>query len=197
MKQSYINLALFALGGIIMWFFAFPLYAGSGQSILNRKSVIDFNKESAQKQDELKLAKKLQERAAEETAAYESIDVELKDKVNKMIFTTVDIPRLFNDITILVEKSGLKMGGISYAKTSSPDGLTQLNSYKINLSVSGDYLKFREFMKSMQNSLQLYRISSMFFTSTKSTDTRNSQDSNGISGGQKFNIVFDVYEFKN
>jgi hypothetical protein len=180
-----------------MWFFAFPLYAGNGQSILNRKSVIDLNKENAQKQNELKLAKDLQERAAEETAAYEAIDTDLKEKINKMIFTTVDIPRLFNDISILVKNSGLKMGAISYSKTSAPDGLNQLNSYKISLSVSGDYLKFREFMKSMQNSLQLYRISSIFFTSVKSTDTRNTQDPSGISGGQKFNIVFDVYEFKN
>lgn len=197
MKQSYINIALFALGGLIMWFFAFPLYAGNGQNILNRKSVMDLRKESEQKQNELALAKELQERAEKETAAYESIDADLKDKINKMIFTTVDIPRLFNDISILVKNSGLKMGSITYAKTSAPDGLNQLNSYKISLSVSGDYLKFRDFMRSMQNSLQLYRISSIFFTSVKSTDTRNTQDVGGISGGQRFNIVFDVYEFKN
>lgn len=180
-----------------MWFFAFPLYAGNGQNILNRKSVMDLRKESEQKQNELSLAKELQERAEKETAAYESIDADLKEKINKMIFTTVDIPRLFNDISILVKNSGLKMGNITYAKTSAPDGLNQLNSYKISLSVSGDYLKFRDFMKSMQNSLQLYRISSIFFTSVKSTDTRNAQDLGGISGGQRFNIVFDVYEFKN
>jgi hypothetical protein len=60
------------------------------------------------------------------------------------------------------------------------------------MSLSGDYLKFRDFLEDLQNSLQLYRISSIFFTSVKSTDTRNQDED-----GQKFNVTFDAYEFKN
>lgn len=197
MKQSYINFGLFALGGIIMWFFAFPFYAGNGQNILGVKSVMDYKKENLGKMQDLALAEELQDRVKSETAAYEALDLTLRQKVTQMIPVKVDIPRLFNDVSALVKNAGLKLDDITYGKTVSPDGIESLNGYKINLSMSGDYLNFREFIKSLQSSLQLYRISSMTFTSVKSSDTKNTQDDNGKSNGQKFQVSFDAYEFKN
>jgi Tfp pilus assembly protein PilO len=192
MNKTYINLGLFASGALIMWMFAFPLYSGNGQNILNAKSVVEWKKELEQKNKELELAQELQKRAETETVQYNRIDTELKNKIEQMIPAKVDIPRLFNNMSILAKNSGLKLDSINYSKSANPDGIDQLNSYKITMSLSGDYLKFRDFLEDLQNSLQLYRISSIFFTSVKSTDTRNQDED-----GQKFNVTFDAYEFKN
>ena len=192
MNKTYINLGLFASGALIMWMFAFPLYSGNGQNILNAKSVVEWKKELEQKNKELELAQELQKRAETETVQYNRIDTELKNKIEQMIPAKVDIPRLFNNMSILAKNSGLKLDSINYSKSANPDGIDQLNSYKITMSLSVDYLKFRDFLEDLQNSLQLYRISSIFFTSVKSTDTRNQDED-----GQKFNVTFDAYEFKN
>ena len=192
MNKTYINLGLFASGALIMWMFAFPLYSGNGQNILNAKSVVEWKKELEQKNKELELAQELQKRAETETVQYNRIDTELKNKIEQMIPAKVDIPRLFNNMSILAKNSGLKLDSINYSKSANPDGIDQLNSYKITMSLSGDYLKFRDFLEDLQNSLQLYRNSSIFFTSVKSTDTRNQDED-----GQKFNVTFDAYEFKN
>jgi len=147
MNKTYINLGLFASGALIMWMFAFPLYSGNGQNILNAKSVVEWKKELEQKNKELELAQELQKRAETETVQYNRIDTELKNKIEQMIPAKVDIPRLFNNMSILAKNSGLKLDSINYSKSANPDGIDQLNSYKITMSLSGDYLKFRDFLE--------------------------------------------------
>ncbi len=192
MNKTYINLGLFLAGGLILWFLAFPLYAGKGENVLGVDSVLQIKKELDQKQQELSLAKDLQKRAGFENENFSNISNETKSQIEQMIPTSVDIPRLFNNISVMAAKSGISLDDITYSKYPSPDNLSQLSAYKINLSLSGDYVKFKSFLKSLETSLQLYRISSMSFTSKESSDTTNQDEK-----GQKFNVVFDAYEYKN
>lgn len=192
MNKTYINLGLFLAGGLILWFLAFPLYAGKGENILGVDSVLQIKKELEQKQQELSLAKDLQKRAGFENENFSNISNETKSQIDQMIPASIDIPRLFNNISVMAAKSGISLDDITYSKYPSPDNLSQLSAYKINLALSGDYVKLKTFLKSLETSLQLYRISSMSFTSKESSDTTNQDDK-----GQKFNVIFDAYEYKN
>lgn len=192
MNKTYINLGLFLAGGLILWFLAFPIYAGKGENILGVDSVLQIKKELEQKQQELSLAKDLQKRAGFENENFSNISNETKSQIDQMIPASIDIPRLFNNISVMAAKSGISLDDITYSKYPSPDNLSQLSAYKINLALSGDYVKLKTFLKSLETSLQLYRISSVSFTSKESSDTTNQDDK-----GQKFNVIFDAYEYKN
>lgn len=191
MNKTYINLGLFLVGGLILWFVTFPLYAGKGENILGVDSVLQIKKELEQKQQELSMARDLQKRAGFENENFSKISNETISQIDQMIPASVDIPRLFNNVSVMATKSGISLDDITYSKYSSPDNLSQLNAYKINLILSGDYVNFKIFLKSLESSLQLYRISSMSFTSKSSSDTINQDEK-----GQKFNVIFDAYEYK-
>ena len=70
----------------------------------------------------------------------------------------------------------------------------KIYEFALLLEIAFPELKERAktFLKSLETSLQLYRISSMSFTSKSSSDTTNQDDK-----GQKFNVIFDAYEYKN
>jgi Tfp pilus assembly protein PilO len=191
MNKTILNSAIFIVAFLLMYSFAYPFYNGGGLKVFpEKKSVTELQAENKELSDSYGIAKSLSQNTKSESAAFAGISQQEKDRINLAIPKEMDISRTINDINQLVKNTGLKMTDIKFTKNSnSSKTLSKLTVYQLNFSLEGEYPKFKTFLKSMENSLELYTVKSISLA-----ESTGAEDAAGLF---KYNMTVDAYETKN
>lgn len=99
-------------------------------------------------------------------AEYQKLGKEVK-KVNEMLPSKPEFPKLLVEMEALIRKSGVALSRISYASPKVAEGKQGLQKYSINLSFSAGYETFKNFLRLQQKEIRLMDIESISFSSGK------------------------------
>lgn len=190
MNKTVLNILLFIIPIAIIWQFAYPLYSGSGSELLDRKSVQYYIARKKDLDNTYKMAEGLASRGEEETKAYQSIPLDQKNRIESSITSDFDIARTVNDLSTLARNNKLKISDIKFSKSNQvKKNNTNVFPVSFSFNLEGDYVDFKNYITSIESSLELFTIKSLAFSEP-------SIDNTNINKKTKFSITLESYELK-
>lgn len=141
-----------------------PLYVGATSSFLPEEGVSTLMQKNKDLDQALNQAKDLSSQAEKLKNKYDSIDPDLRNKLNVMVPESVDPVRLVNEVNTIANISGFNLDKISYIQNDTTLLGDGVKSYTINISVLGNYANFKNLIKQFESSLRIYVIKSVNFS---------------------------------
>ena len=162
MSPLYFKIFLIALPFVLYMQIISPLYSGGGQLYVPETNIKDARAVLSQYDSAIKTADKLIKDANSLRADYESFDDATKATLNTMIPTGVNPVLLLDEVTELMNQTGVDVDGISQNITTSTL-YPKLGVYTISMAVNGGYDDFKKALRQIQNSLRIYDIEAVTF----------------------------------
>lgn len=155
MVNTFIKIgAVLVFISVGLWFFAFsPFFSDINTLKRSLEDKVKVYEETKKRVDNLE---RLQEK-------YSKLDEEVK-KVNEMLPSKPEFPKLLVETEALVRKSGVALTSVSF---SSPKVKTQaqgVKKYSIRLSFSAGYETFKNFLRLQEKEMRLMDVDSISFS---------------------------------
>lgn len=140
---------------------------------LIRPSILDARtekKEVLTQEKILEQKKKTISKFKETSEKYQSFSSEI-EKLNKVIFSEADLPRLFFQLESLAVNNGLILTNISFSGISSGDGFGTIST---NLQLTGSYQSFKNYLRALTTNIPLIDVQNIIFQGDADEDGRYS-----------------------
>ena len=187
-KENIIIISLYAISIFLIIGVAYPIYSGGGLKVLPNTSNIMYELARYDSLKDLELeALKLKDNGIIQAENYINISQDKKSRIDVSIPEKIDIGRKINDLAKIAQAHKMKMSDIKFSKNTVNKKFPDLNTYDMSMSLEGEYLNFRDYINTVQNSLQIYNIKSLSFSRSDSQD----QVSN-----YKFSLTVEAFELK-
>ena len=179
---------LYVASAVLLLGFAYPMYNGGGYPILSNSSNVIY--EIARNED-IKLlyteAVNLKNTGVSQATSYTNIDSVKRSRIETAVPLKMDVPRVINDLDKIANKNKMIMVTIGFSKIENNSKYPSLNVYNFNLSVQGSYSDFRNYIKTIEDSLQIYNIKTLAFSRKE-----NQKETDNYT----FAITLEAYELK-
>jgi len=188
MNKNLITLLISIVAFSLLYTIALPLYTDTGLNLLEKKSIMVLQSENEELKQSLDTAKSLATYVQTESINFNEIPPIEKMRIDMSIPKKIDLVRVINDVNQMANNNNLAIEGTRFARSSQgASNIPNLNFYKIDFTLEGSYSDFKNFVKVVENSLQLYTIKTISFT--KTDDARTPEF--------KFNVSLETYETNN
>ncbi len=158
--KNLISIIFFSIALFLSVVYTRPLFA----------EIDILSEEKASLNKSLEESKGLRTVMAEKESFYNSLDTEMRDKLNKLLPDSNDNVKLIIDMDNIASTHGLKIRNIDIkvsrqGDTSIEDAGKAYGTATFRFSVSATYDSFKFFMKDLEDSLRIVDITSLSFSS--------------------------------
>lgn len=167
MSKNLLNLLLFVASGALYYLVISPLYKGGGtlwspeQTVQSQKALLD------QYSGTIGNAEKVASEASNLYKQYQSVDEETKNRIKYIVPDSIDPIRLRSEVIGIAANKGFAVVSPTFTQD------LQKKRYIIKFSVSTTYFRIKELLAEYENSLRLYSIRKVTFSTPKA-------DANGL-----------------
>ncbi|MDQ5923876.1 MAG: hypothetical protein QG614_161 [Patescibacteria group bacterium] len=172
-KTSLITITIYVLSFLLIYFIAYPLYSGRGVDLFNQSNVIYEYTKTQELQSYYELAQEFKNQGLQQVSAYQNINPLEKDRINIAIPENLDISRLINDLDKIADNTNIKSSSINFGKSNNnSDSNEKLSVYKLSYTVNGSYNDFKNYIRVIENNLQLLNIQKLSFRPDKAENLK-------------------------
>jgi Tfp pilus assembly protein PilO len=184
MNRNLLNTLIYLIGFAVIWLFAYPLYSGGGYNMLGTSNLITEKYRKDDLTEAYTTAASIGNITNSNLVAYRNIDQLSMERIDKAIPSKIDIARMINNLDKLASASNLKASEFRYNKGVNKK-LSNTGVYEISYTVTGNYADFRNHMRNIESSLEIYTIKKVSFSEVNDPT---------LAGKFKFSITLEAYE---
>jgi Tfp pilus assembly protein PilO len=188
MNRNILNILLYTIAASVLFIFLLPNYNSTGYNVLGLKGLVYKWEENKKLINSLKVANDLYKSSDSNLSGYSSIPQEYMDKINTALPKEKDMARNINDIDALAKSKDIVVSEFKFSRNLNDAKKKTYNTHEISFSAAGDYKDFKEFLLSLEKSLEIHNVKSVSV----------SQNQDNVSGFKmKYSITLETYQVKN